>query len=167
MLNNGEIRQLLGALHGAGRLALDADKAPLEDLDAEQYDALQMARGAALALEVVLGDRRPGEIGLQILDTLRALAKPLDGLPNDYTIRIARGVGDGVWAQTYCRDTYSSAGSPQDAATDVQATNAALLQYTDQPWRITVMAGHRAHHLAEPLYTRYEPGTPMDMRGGV
>jgi hypothetical protein len=158
MLNDIEIRRLIGALYAAGRLAQDRDSAPLDDLDAEQYDALQAAHGAALALEVVLGDRPADDLTTGILDrlyTLVKLPKPVK-LPNDYTVRVLLADGDGRgWTEVYKRDTYSSGGTPENAAYDICATTAHV-RYdngVELPWRITVQAGHGAHHRADLLYT--------------
>lgn len=85
-----------------------------------------------------------------------ATKKLLDEQGTRYTVVVEEGdnpAGDEiVWTTQYVRDTYTSMGSPEDAAGDVLATNGVVFVDNDQIWRVLVWAGHHADQTTEPVY---------------
>lgn len=96
----------------------------------------------------------------------RQARSPIDGMEaarrliaeqgNRYTVVVEEGdtpdSDEIVWTTQYIRDTYSSMGSPQDAALDVLATNGEVFVDNGQIWRVLVWAGHHADRNTEPVY---------------
>jgi hypothetical protein len=156
MLNDSEIRRLIGALHGATLIAQEAGGT--EHLDLPQHEALLAALGAKRALEAVLGDASVSGLETDILEPLYTLVRKPAGPPvNDYTVRIQRYLGDNGWETVQDRLTCTSTGTPQDVALDVKSASEYLLQaVSGDTWRIVVWAGHGARPHDEPVFTLHE-----------
>jgi hypothetical protein len=153
LIDDSQVRQLIAVLQSTAMLAVDEDRAPLDDLVAEQYEALHAAEGALAVLKVLIGDWSASSIEAKILGPLRTLAPTPPVLPsNDYTVRISRRVGEDLWEEVFCASA-SSEGTPEDAAADIWAKHKRLLRHTAGTWRIRVFAGHGASHLDMPVHT--------------
>lgn len=68
-----------------------------------------------------------------------------------YTIRI-ESMENGRWRTVVEHDEYISAGSPEDAATDIIGTTPEIAPIASPLWRARVWLGHRADADADPVY---------------